>query len=284
MMNDRRQRPRSLWLERLGAELLKPFSAQVRARAREPLFLRMLLAGLPPGGTLVEIGSSDGCETIEAFRSGRCERAVIIEPDARNIASIRAALAAARIPADKVDIVNGGISDVAGVRPFYLHPTRSNFNSALEAGPDAQQVDVRFVTLPQLLAEQSVAPPLLIKMDIEGYEVEVLKGAMDYLLQHPSVAILMELHPQLYDAARSLGAQMGKLLANGYQARFVESAGTPVPPSFKRLGLSPRLISGRRGLYHDVAPDDALALCCRLQPEGEGKAARSVLLAGPAYG
>lgn len=284
MTTSNRRRTRSLWLERLGAELLKPFSAQIRARAREPLFLRMLLAGLPPGATLVEIGSSDGCETIEAFRSGHCERAVIVEPDARNVAAIREALTRARVPMQKVQIVNGGISDEPGVRPFFLHPTRSNFNSALEAGPDARQVDVRFLTLPQLLAEQAVTPPFLVKMDIEGYEVEVLKGAMNYLVQQPDAAVLMEVHPQRYDAARSLEVQMGQLLASGYRVKLVESATTPVPPAFQRLGLSPFLVSGRRGLYDDVAPDDALALSCHLQPGGKGKAVRSVLLVGPARG
>lgn len=274
-------RPRSLWAERLWSELLKPFSSAVRARAREPLFLRMLVEGLGDGATLLEVGSSDGCEAIEAIVRGGASRVVIAEPDRGNIARAREAVRRARLPAGSVTFVNAGIGAESGQREFYFHPTHSNLNSAVAAPQGGRSEILDFFSLGDFAAQQSVAAPMLIKMDIEGYEVDVLEGALDLLSGTPGISILTELHPERYTTERSMERLLSALFESGYAASLIESAGEPQPREFVETGLTPFLISGTRGLYRDVPADMAVDFCARLHGSPPRKIARSVLLSRP---
>ena len=275
-------RPKSLWAERLLAEVLKPFSPAVRARSREPLFLRMLVEGLEQGGTLLEIGSSDGCEAVEAILRGGASRVVVAEPDPGNIAKAGEAIRRAGLPPVSVSFVNCAIGARSGRGEFYFHPTHSHLNGATPGRLDAAQaVTLDFFGLRDFVARQGVATPMLIKMDIEGYEVDVLDGAIDLLVETPGISILTELHPVLYTPERSMHRLLTTLFRNGYAASLVESAGERQPPEFAAAGLVPFLVSGTRGLYRDVPADLALEFCSAMHGTPPRKIARSLLLSRP---
>ena len=271
-------KPKSLWAERLLLELMKPFSPSARARAREPLFLRMLIEGLGDGSTLLEVGSSDGCEAIEALRSGAASRVVIAEPDRNNIEAARTALRRAMLPEAAVAFLNCGIADRSGRHAFHFHPTHPNLNTALAAPAGARSEDLDFFSLEDFVAQQRIVPPMLIKLDIEGYEVDVLAAATDLLQVTPGVSILTELHPERYSNERSMERVLGALFAHGYVAPLIESAGQKQPAEFAEAGLVPYLTSGTRGLYRDVPPELALPFCSRLHGPAQRKIVRSVLL------
>ena len=52
---------------------------------------------------------------------------------------------------------------------------------------------VKTTTLDQFFAQSESAPPILIKIDVEGYETEVIASADDILSQPPIKAVIMEL-------------------------------------------------------------------------------------------
>lgn len=271
-------RPKSLWGQRLWLEVLKPFSPLARARSREPLFLYMLREALGDGGTLLEIGSSDGCEAIEALTRTRAHRVVIAEPDPANIEAVRAALQRERVEESRVQIVNCAIGAATGTGAFHFHPTRSHLNSAMANGEGARTRTIEFRSLPDFMAGQQISTPTLVKMDIEGHEVEVLRGAMDLLHEAGGISILMEVHPSTYTSERSMAAILRSLFDHGYTAALVEAAGTPRPPEYTDAGLVPFLVSGTRGLYRDVPPALAVEFCSRLHGNTGRKLARSILL------
>lgn len=273
-----RVKPKSLWGERLLLELMKPFSEAAKSRSREPLFLRMLIEGLGDGATLLEVGSSDGCEAIEALRTGAAARVVIAEPDRNNIATAKSAIRRARVPEKAVTIVNCGIADETGPRSFHFHPTRSNLNSALAPPAGARSEKLEFFSLSDFVARQHITGPMLVKMDIEGYEVDVLEAASDLLTHSRDVSILSELHPERYTDERSMERLLGMLFANGYRAKLIESAGQHQPEEFAAAGLVPFVTSGTRGLYRDVPAELALPFCSRLHGPTQRKIVRSVLL------
>jgi FkbM family methyltransferase len=271
-------RPKSLWGERLLFSLMKPFSGAARSRSREPLFLKMLIEGLGEGATLFEVGSSDGCEAIEALRRGAAKRVVIAEPDRANIAVAEEAIRRARVASDAVTIVNCGIADISRKGTFYFHPTRSNLNSALQPPPGARSESLDFFSLGDFIAAQRIVPPMLVKMDIEGYEVDVLEAASGLLLETPGIGILTELHPERYSDSRSMERLLEKLFTGGYRPTLMESAGQRQPEEFASAGLVPFLVSGTRGLYRDVPTELALPFCARLHGSPQRKIVRSVLL------
>lgn len=75
-----------------------------------------------------------------------------------------------------------------------------------------QQVPV--ATLAQVLP--SVARPALLKIDVQGYELEVLRGAGDTLAHYQAVVLEVS-HAELYHGAPSPEELAGFLTAGGFQ-------------------------------------------------------------------
>jgi len=265
-------------------EVLKPFSPGLRARAREPLFLEMLHHGLRDGATLVEVGSSDGCEAIEALRYCGTPRVVIAEPHAGSIATAETAFRKARIDRERISIRQLAVGDRSGAGTIFFHPTHPNLNSAFEAPPGATQQLTAFTTIAELLRLEAVTGPALVKMDVEGYEVEVIAGAMAAIEAGQDLRFLLEVHPERYSESHSLAKIMERLFAFGYRVPLIESAGIRVPAEFQAAGMSPVVIGRRRALFANATPETALQFCCFLHKGANGrgrKIARSVLLMRP---
>ena len=87
-------------------------------------------------------------------------------------------------------------------------------------------------------------------MDIEGYEIEVLKNAMKYISSLNSVYILLELHPNNYSKNRSMHDLLDFLFENGFKPLMIESAGVRVPKLFKEKDLRVVNFDKNRGLFH----------------------------------
>jgi FkbM family methyltransferase len=86
----------------------------------------------------------------------------------------------------------------------YPAPTDSSALSHLRSNY-TRKIDRRMQTLDAVLAETGTVKPDLIKIDVQGYEIEVLKGASDCLksvqaiLLEVSLVTLYQQNPLLYD-------------------------------------------------------------------------------------
>ncbi len=77
----------------------------------------------------------------------------------------------------------------------------------------------------------------LIKIDVEGFEWEVLQGARDFLKAQREVNLLIEWHPEFMPAERPelLYAMLVEEL--GCAIEFVEADGSTTPAGFDALRL-----------------------------------------------
>ncbi|MBV9092839.1 MAG: FkbM family methyltransferase [Streptosporangiaceae bacterium] len=72
---------------------------------------------------------------------------------------------------------------------------------AARRNPDSTEVLVPVRTLSSVMADQSVGHIRLVKMDVEGFEPEVLAGAIEFFSREPPDALIFELN----EAAGGLG-------------------------------------------------------------------------------
>ncbi len=167
-------------------------------RVYEPDTHAVLAEVLQPGMTFVDVGACVGdYSLLAAGRVGPHGRVVAIEPEPGNAAWLRRSVARRRL--HNVSMHELALSDAQSQAILHRHERFSGWHSLLEtAANTGGDVAVQTQTLDGLLAGLGIATVDAIKIDAEGSELAILRGAAATLGSGPSSpAILMDLHPSL---------------------------------------------------------------------------------------
>lgn len=150
--------------------------------------MSFLLHLLRPEDTFVDVGANVGTYTVLA--SGEAgARSIAIEPVPETFEHLLDNVFVNRIN-DRVVVHNCGASSERGVVRFTAHDdTTNHVIDSDEAGSAFVEVNVR--TLDDLLCGES---PKLIKIDVEGFESHVIRGANGVLADTTLCAVVMELN------------------------------------------------------------------------------------------
>lgn len=162
--------------------------------AYELPFARRIAAAVPKGGVCYDIGGWHGFFTGVMAAQG-AGQVFVFEPLPDNIARIEKLKALN--PALPIQVQAMALSDQDGEMELVIMPdtsmaklTASDFQR--EASTD-RRITVRTATIDGLVASGAAPPPRMMKLDVEGAEMMVLKGAAKTLEQHRPV-IFSEVH------------------------------------------------------------------------------------------
>jgi FkbM family methyltransferase len=195
----------------------------------EPEVTRAIRSIVAPGHVVVDIGANVGAHTLRiAQQVGEAGRVHAFEPTAfayhklvRNLA-LNPALAA-RVACHRVGLTDGEQALPATIssswsltRPLAdIHPLDMGFGESTDGA--------RFVSLDRWVAEAGVDRIDAVKLDVDGFEVRVLRGARATLARFRPV-LIMEWAPHHYvHAGEPFAAAIEILQALGY--RFTTLAG-----------------------------------------------------------
>jgi FkbM family methyltransferase len=194
----------------------------------EPHFAKLFDLLVRPGDRCVDVGANIGVHTVRLARlarlAGRDGEVIAVEPDPE--LARRAERNAALNGLGNVRVVNAAASDTAGEMRLY-RPSPWDTNRARASllhhpylTGDATNVPV--VTLDEVCAGRRIA---LIKIDVEGHEAAVVRGAAA-IIARDAPSIVFEYAPELLnDAAQS---PFGWLAAQGYAMFTVRGLRHPV--------------------------------------------------------
>jgi FkbM family methyltransferase len=172
--------------------------------------IRNLLA---PGGCYLDVGANIGLHVLLAdMVVGVSGKVIALEPhpisakllrDNLEINGMDSRVAAFEAAAAEVD---------GGARRFELFPEHSSM-SGFTIKPERvaarralqESVEVPLVSLDALVRRLGVAPDL-IKIDVEGFELQVLRGATEILSGDHDTAVMIEHAPHLADSLLGDGA------------------------------------------------------------------------------
>lgn len=224
------------------------------------------------GMVVADIGANIGYYAlIEASIVKGSGRVYAFEPDLRNIEILKKNIEINGY-ANVVDIYNMAVSDRSGVSKLYL-ADETNLNTML--APERvdvykkhswQAVEVKSVPLDDFL--KGKRPVNFIRMDVEGFEVEILKGMMDTIKNAaPKFKISFELHMHTYYLAspNRMESVLRRLFELGLKAKVL------IPDKaeahkYEQLGYKPDRILGNRfytrGLYYNIKEEDVIRLTC----------------------
>jgi FkbM family methyltransferase len=147
----------------------------------------LVLHALRPGDLFVDVGSNIGSYSI-LVAAGAKANVIAVEPIPETFSSL---LTNIRINdlGSSISTYCVGLSDKPGTLLFTT--ALDSVNHVLADGEAAQSEAINVMTLDALCAQRS---PALIKIDVEGHEMAVLKGAETTLANPALLAVIIELN------------------------------------------------------------------------------------------
>ncbi len=172
-----------------------------------------------PDMNIFDVGANIGYyPLLELGLLDNTGKILAIEPSKSNITLLQKNLSANNYRA-KITVLEGAVSDKSGASSFYLS-TQSNLGTFHPTGSASKHlsgdvINVRTFTIPELAVQHG--PPDLIRMDVEGHEVEVINGMMSAIKQGKmQPTIIFETHLSRYTPDHDMKETLQKLFGCGY--------------------------------------------------------------------
>lgn len=190
---------------------------------------------LKPGGTVIDIGANIGAHTLHLARCiSPAGKVIAFEPTAYAYNKLQQNIAlnpllAGLIQAEQIMLVD---SEDTQVKPqlyssWQIHDTVASTHPK-HGGRLMDTTGARNTTLDRYVAEHKPGTISLIKMDVDGHECQVLRGARELLLRDKPI-LLMEIMPYgLEEAGSSLDELLEILRSHGYSLYDLDG-GTALP-------------------------------------------------------
>lgn len=202
-------RNRGIVVELNGDSLrLTPAYATYHAtRGFEPEVHEAVTRKIGSGMSVLDVGAHVGLFTLAAaLRVGPTGRVVAFEPSPATLANLHRHVALNGF-GDRVEVVPAVVGEVEGETSFFIHGETMSASIARasvdELSPGqrampATEIHVPVVTLDGFCARRGIRPDH-VKIDVEGGELQVLRGAEELLLS--TADVVCEIHPAQLEAA-----------------------------------------------------------------------------------
>lgn len=236
---------------------------------REIDHYKMLQEILEPGMQILDIGANIGYYAImESLAIGPSGKITAIEPMLPNIEMLKRNVALNN--ASNINVIHGAVSESTGTGQMFMS-THSNLHTFHRDGSafdylDSTPVDVPTMTL-QEAGERSGSRAELIRMDVEGHEVEILGQLVELVKDDVmSPRVIFETHLSRYKAGNDFVPVLHGLFNLGYTVRMAASsskAGTARVTALGYDGGTPFYSDfGERAIFRNLSNEHAIDLIC----------------------
>lgn len=152
---------------------------------------------LKPGMTFVDVGGNKGDFALLAARiTGNSGAVLCFEPERENCRWIRKSIEINHY--NNISLHEVALSNRNGMAELYLGQ-KSGWHTLLsgQERSDVGTVLVRTATLDSILATLSLGKIDVMKIDVEGAELQVLEGAQKTLSANAGIVLLLDVHPRM---------------------------------------------------------------------------------------
>jgi FkbM family methyltransferase len=163
----------------------------------------LLLAMLDGTGVFLDVGANIGY--YSAYVHHRVEKVYAFEPDPRNFPALSSNAASA----GNVEILKLAVGSTAGSASFNLaHSPETSSLGPVQANTleHGQTIEVQVITLDGFVSERGISAIAGIKIDVEGFDLEVVRGATNTLGRLRPVVLTEALpEPALFELLQGIG-------------------------------------------------------------------------------
>ena len=223
-----------------------------------------------PAMTVLDIGANIGYYALmELNLIGAKGKLIAVEPSPKNIEIFKNNLDLNGI--SNVKVIEGAISDKEEKKDFHL-ADMGNLNTFHATGTGLQHltgevIKVNAYTIPQIMKDEG--PLDLIRMDVEGHEVEVLNGMLSSVSSgelRPS--IIFETHLSRYGKEHDMESVLKLYFSEGYKTRYLASSyegGTAIIEARGYKGSLPIATDGvQRKIFENISDNDSIDFICNV--------------------
>jgi FkbM family methyltransferase len=240
---------------------------------REKDHMYILKKELKDKDVVLDLGANIGYYVLmEAELVGTSGYIYAIEPVPSNVELLKRNIALNNRE-DMVEVFLMGGSNKTGIEKIYISE-KSNlstfypvnyFKSSNVTSKDSPTIDVHTTTIPDFAAGKR--PFDFIRMDVEGYEVEIFEGMLPMLEDRnfrPN--ILFETHrPKYHEKHHNMRNVLNRMFNYGYYPKVMVSNEHPKGEFISRGYQPEKLIHTDgylRGIYTGISNEDALDFIC----------------------
>ena len=163
-------------------------------RTYEPAKHALISRHLRPGMTFIDVGANKGDFTLLAARlTGPSGRVISIEPEPENHSVLRRSIELNDYA--NIAVLQVALSDRDGTADLQIGSTSGSHTLSPEFN-GSRAVSVPTRTLDAVAADNRLASVDMIKIDVQGFELAVLRGAAQTLTANPRIVLLLDLPKQ----------------------------------------------------------------------------------------
>lgn len=152
---------------------------------------------IKPGSIFVDIGANKGDFSLLAAKMlGDSGSVIAIEPEPDNMGWIERSVRENGY--DNISLHQFAISDLNGYAKLFLG-SKSGWHTLVQgqADRDRGEIEVETRRLDDIIHADSPERPCMIKIDVEGAELSVLRGATHILSSRTDMVLLIDIHPDM---------------------------------------------------------------------------------------
>jgi len=194
-------------------------SRQVLLHDFEEPELRFAIRHAQRGGTILDVGANIGVFTVACARAARgIGQVIALEPSPATFAKL--CVTCARLGLQNVELLQIAAAKENGRARFVaagIHELRQHLADARADGSGPIEVETR--RLDDVCGDR-VPDVTLLKVDVEGHEVQVLSGA-SRILANGRVHLIVEVNPHALEAASASVAALRQLLSRTHECTTI---------------------------------------------------------------
>ena len=195
--------------------------------------IRVLRSLIQPGTTVIDVGANVGFFTKQFGRwVSAGGRVIAIEPEEANFSRLNRMIARNTLSA-AVETIQAVAAETNGTLKLEINPFHPADHKISEQG-----IPVKAVSLDHVLEERQWPPVSLIKIDVQGAEERVLRGAPRTIERfHPALFLEMD-GEALRKMSSDAGRLLGRLTGEGYSIHRLERGRISAPlPAARTMAL-----------------------------------------------
>jgi FkbM family methyltransferase len=187
------------------------------------------------GSTCADVGAHIGINTLRLSRAvGASGRVFTFEPDERNFRLLQRNIESNH--ASNVTAIQAAVGSRIGKCTLQRHPF--NFGDHRVKPGDADIGDTTMLTLGDALSDLAPGALSLVKIDVQGFEHEVLRGMHEVIAKNPSLLLVLEICPDLLRLAGTTSALLLQDLAaqgfSGFEIHEHETRPLQLPDHYEQ--------------------------------------------------